>query len=134
MPLEHFSRIGGYGNRTPYLQHGGRVGYHYTTGSAHKNSLMLILYQVSAQLLMVILYHVSAQVLMVILYQVSAQVLMVILDHESASMQNMEEKCTPTNYFTYFLSRIHREEDFQFILSGLIKLLNNPLLQVRTYS
>ena len=62
--------------------------------------------------------------------QVSAQVLMVILDHESASMQSIDEKSTPTNYFTYFLSRIHREEDFHFILCGLIKLLNNPLLQV----
>ena len=63
-------------------------------------------------------------------FQVSAQVLMVILDHESASMQSIDEKSTPTNYFTYFLSRIHREEDFHFILCGLIKLLNNPLLQV----
>lgn len=63
------------------------------------------------------------------LVEVSAQVLMVILDHESASMQTIDEKSTPTNYFTYFLSRIHREEDFAFILSGLIKLLNNPLMQ-----
>ena len=61
----------------------------------------------------------------------SAQVLMVILDHEAASMQVIEEKSTPTNYFTYFLSRIHREEDFHFVLSGLIRLLNNPLMQVR---
>ena len=57
---------------------------------------------------------------------------MVILDHESASMQSIDEKSQPTNYFTYFLSRIHREEDFHFILSGLIKLLNNPLMQVQT--
>ena len=63
------------------------------------------------------------------LVEVCSQVLMVILDHESASMQNSDEKSVPTNYFTYFLSRIHREEDFHFILSGLIKLLNNPLLQ-----
>ena len=60
----------------------------------------------------------------------SAQVLMVVLDHESAMMRSMEEKAQPENYFTFFLSRIHREEDFNFILCGLIKLLNNPLLQV----
>ncbi|XP_061665509.1 protein HID1-like isoform X3 [Syngnathoides biaculeatus] len=35
----------------------------------------------------------------------------------------------PENQFVNFLSRIHREEDLSFILKGLIRLLNNPLVQ-----
>lgn len=35
----------------------------------------------------------------------------------------------PDNLFINYLSRIHRDEDFQFILSGVTRLLNNPLLQ-----
>ncbi|KTF83462.1 hypothetical protein cypCar_00041469, partial [Cyprinus carpio] len=33
------------------------------------------------------------------------------------------------NLFVNYLSRIHREEDFHFILRGISRLLNNPLLQ-----
>ena len=36
----------------------------------------------------------------------------------------------PENLFVNYLSRIHREEDFHFILKGLTRLLNNPLIQV----
>uniref|UniRef100_A0A8C6WL31 HID1 domain containing b n=1 Tax=Neogobius melanostomus TaxID=47308 RepID=A0A8C6WL31_9GOBI len=35
----------------------------------------------------------------------------------------------PENLFVNYLSRIHREEDFSFILKGVSSLLNNPLLQ-----
>ncbi|XP_064624817.1 protein HID1-like isoform X2 [Lineus longissimus] len=35
----------------------------------------------------------------------------------------------PDNLFVNYLSRIHREEDFSFILSGITRLLNNPLIQ-----
>ncbi|PNJ87718.1 HID1 isoform 7, partial [Pongo abelii] len=35
----------------------------------------------------------------------------------------------PENLFVNYLSRIHREEDFQFILKGIARLLSNPLLQ-----
>ena len=38
------------------------------------------------------------------------------------------------NLFVNYLSRIHREEDFAFILKGLSKLLNNPLIQVEYLS
>ncbi len=34
------------------------------------------------------------------------------------------------NLFVNYLSRVHREEDFHFILKGLTRLLNNPLIQV----
>ena len=33
------------------------------------------------------------------------------------------------NLFLNYLSRIHRDEDFQFILSGITRLLMNPLTQ-----
>jgi len=33
------------------------------------------------------------------------------------------------NLFINYISRIHREEDFSFILKGFTKLLNNPLTQ-----
>ncbi|XP_043086995.1 protein HID1b isoform X2 [Puntigrus tetrazona] len=42
------------------------------------------------------------------------------------------EGCQATrgeNLFVNYLSRIHREEDFHFILRGISQLLNNPLLQ-----
>uniref|UniRef100_A0A672QKP5 Protein HID1-like n=1 Tax=Sinocyclocheilus grahami TaxID=75366 RepID=A0A672QKP5_SINGR len=42
------------------------------------------------------------------------------------------EGCQATrgeNLFVNYLSRIHREEDFHFILQGIGRLLNNPLLQ-----
>ncbi|NXY49979.1 HID1 protein, partial [Ceuthmochares aereus] len=35
----------------------------------------------------------------------------------------------PDNLFVNYLSRIHREEDFQFILKGVARLLSNPLVQ-----
>lgn len=33
------------------------------------------------------------------------------------------------NLFINYLSRIHRDEDFGFVLRGFTKLLNNPLVQ-----
>lgn len=35
----------------------------------------------------------------------------------------------PDNLFINYLSRIHREEDFAFVLHGFTRLLNNPLHQ-----
>ncbi|PSN52202.1 Protein HID1 [Blattella germanica] len=35
----------------------------------------------------------------------------------------------PDNLFINYLSRIHRDEDFHFVLRGFTKLLNNPLVQ-----
>ncbi|XP_060601826.1 protein HID1-like [Ruditapes philippinarum] len=41
-----------------------------------------------------------------------------------------QENATSTdNLFVNYLSRIHREEDFHFILKGITRLLNNPLMQ-----
>ncbi|XP_051888673.1 protein HID1 [Pristis pectinata] len=76
------------------------------------------------------------------LVEVAAQVLIATLDYDaSTSLSPSVDGTTtstamddteppgPENLFVNYLSRIHREEDFQFILKGLARLLNNPLLQ-----
>lgn len=68
------------------------------------------------------------------LVDVAIQILIVTLDYEYSSENNEN---TPSildpsqhdNLFINYLSRIHREEDFAFVLKGLSKLLNNPLVQ-----
>lgn len=34
-----------------------------------------------------------------------------------------------SNLFIHYLTRLHRDEDFAFILKGFSRLLNNPLIQ-----
>ncbi|XP_059804997.1 protein HID1 isoform X2 [Hypanus sabinus] len=76
------------------------------------------------------------------LVEVAAQVLIATLDYDASTSLNPSVDGTttstamddteppgPENLFVNYLSRIHREEDFQFILKGLARLLNNPLLQ-----
>ncbi|KAI0220338.1 Protein HID1 [Lamellibrachia satsuma] len=76
------------------------------------------------------------------LVEVALQVLCVSLDNEPAgnvsvdgttggatAMEPVSEVGGSENLFVNYLSRIHREEDFQLILKGLTRLLNNPLLQ-----
>lgn len=76
------------------------------------------------------------------LVEVAAQVLITTLDHDSAASSSptvdgtttstaMDEADPPgpDNLFVNYLSRIHREEDFQFILKGVARLLSNPLTQ-----
>ncbi|XP_041818575.1 protein HID1b [Chelmon rostratus] len=79
------------------------------------------------------------------LVEQAVQILIVTLEHEagsaasaalqaldgSASASAVEEQETsgPDNLFVNYLSRIHREEDLSFILKGLARLLNNPLVQ-----
>ncbi|XP_063124850.1 protein HID1 isoform X3 [Rattus norvegicus] len=76
------------------------------------------------------------------LVEEAAQVLIVTLDHDSATSTSPTVDGTttgtvmddadppgPENLFVNYLSRIHREEDFQFILKGIARLLSNPLLQ-----
>ncbi|CAO1424817.1 unnamed protein product [Diamesa serratosioi] len=72
------------------------------------------------------------------LVEVCLQLLIVTLDHDiatspstpvsSASFQQQDES-TVDNLFINYLSRIHRDEDFHFILKGVTRLLNNPLMQ-----
>lgn len=73
------------------------------------------------------------------LVQVSLQLLIVILDHDfpsnnnpsHQSSQQQQKKCSSLtdNLFINYISRIHREDDFEFILKGFTRLLNNPLQQ-----
>ena len=53
------------------------------------------------------------------------QVLIVTLETDSEGPVDSP----PDNLFLNYLSRIHRDEDFQFILSGITRLLMNPLTQ-----
>ncbi|KAA3670177.1 uncharacterized protein DEA37_0006126, partial [Paragonimus westermani] len=46
-----------------------------------------------------------------------------------ASLSRAGSAAGEMNLFVNYMSRIHRDEDFAFILSGLTRLLNNPLQQ-----
>uniref|UniRef100_A0A667ZPA2 HID1 domain containing n=1 Tax=Myripristis murdjan TaxID=586833 RepID=A0A667ZPA2_9TELE len=61
------------------------------------------------------------------LVEQAVQILIVTLEHEAGSAASTA--AGPDNLFVNYLSRIHREEDFNFILKGLSRLLNNPLIQ-----
>ncbi|CAL1263441.1 unnamed protein product [Larinioides sclopetarius] len=65
------------------------------------------------------------------LVEVALQLLIVSLDHDFREPANEDnsEKGLPSNLFINYLSRVHREEDFSFILKGFTRLLNNPLIQ-----
>ncbi|VDN22508.1 unnamed protein product [Gongylonema pulchrum] len=63
------------------------------------------------------------------LVQAALQVLIVCLDNETQPQDKKNEYAD--NFFINYLSRIHREEDFEFILKGMTRLLTNPL--VATY-
>ncbi|XP_074520153.1 protein HID1b [Halichoeres trimaculatus] len=79
------------------------------------------------------------------LVEQAVQILIVTLEHDagsaaSAALKALEtsssssgveevEPAGPDNLFVNYLSRIHREEDLSFILKGLGRLLNNPLVQ-----
>uniref|UniRef100_A0A8D0EEW3 HID1 domain containing n=1 Tax=Salvator merianae TaxID=96440 RepID=A0A8D0EEW3_SALMN len=76
------------------------------------------------------------------LVEQAAQVLIVTLDYDTSTSSSPTIDGTttgtvmddtdppgPDNLFVNYLSRIHREEDFQFILKGVARLLSNPLVQ-----
>lgn len=68
------------------------------------------------------------------LVEVCLQILIVTLDHDMTlnsptSGAAYEEAAMGDNLFINYLSRVHRDEDFQFMLKGITRLLNNPLVQ-----
>ncbi|XP_068162227.1 protein HID1-like [Antennarius striatus] len=79
------------------------------------------------------------------LVEQAIQILIVTLEHEGGSTSRIVPQALdgatspsaveeqgppdPNNLFVNYLSRIHREEDLNFILKGLARLLNNPLTQ-----
>uniref|UniRef100_A0AAZ3NVX0 HID1 domain containing b n=1 Tax=Oncorhynchus tshawytscha TaxID=74940 RepID=A0AAZ3NVX0_ONCTS len=60
-----------------------------------------------------------------VLVEHAVQILIVTLEHEAGAAALVG----PDNLFVNYLSRIHREEDFSFILKGLARLMTNPLIQ-----
>uniref|UniRef100_A0A5S6QMK6 Protein HID1 n=1 Tax=Trichuris muris TaxID=70415 RepID=A0A5S6QMK6_TRIMR len=63
---------------------------------------------------------------------VALQLLVAALDqstHEMTGISDDDNGISHENYFVNYLSRIHRDEDFEFMLNGFSRLLNNPLLQ-----
>lgn len=60
------------------------------------------------------------------LVEVCSQILIVTLDHDTTGS---EENAVQHNLFINYLSRIHRDDDFAFVLNGFSRLLNNPLVQ-----
>uniref|UniRef100_A0A674AHI5 HID1 domain containing n=1 Tax=Salmo trutta TaxID=8032 RepID=A0A674AHI5_SALTR len=60
-----------------------------------------------------------------VLVEHAVQILIVTLEHEAGPAAPVG----PDNLFVNYLSRIHREEDFSFILKGLARLMTNPLIQ-----
>lgn len=76
------------------------------------------------------------------LVEVCLQILIVTLDHDMTLHQSSlmmgnnasgvicdDANSIGDNLFINYLSRIHRDEDFQFCLKGITRLLNNPLVQ-----
>lgn len=78
------------------------------------------------------------------LVEVCLQILIVTLDHDMLLQQQQQielrrqmQGLTTNSYddgfgdnlFINYLSRVHRDEDFHFIVKGITRLLNNPLLQ-----
>ncbi|CAD5221855.1 unnamed protein product [Bursaphelenchus xylophilus] len=59
------------------------------------------------------------------LVQTALHVLIVCLDRDS--QPSNDETGYVENFFVNYLSRLHRENDFEFILKGISRLLNNPL-------
>ena len=55
--------------------------------------------------------------------------LIVSLDQDFDSSRDKNDDFSMKNMFLNYLSRIHREDDFLFILSGIKRLLMNPLIQ-----
>uniref|UniRef100_A0A8K9WWE6 HID1 domain containing n=1 Tax=Oncorhynchus mykiss TaxID=8022 RepID=A0A8K9WWE6_ONCMY len=72
------------------------------------------------------------------LVEQAVQILIVTLEHDggglahrppSPSSMEDQDSVGPDNLFVNYLSRIHREEDYDFVLKGLARLLVNPLMQ-----
>uniref|UniRef100_A0A8C4HHH3 Protein HID1 n=1 Tax=Dicentrarchus labrax TaxID=13489 RepID=A0A8C4HHH3_DICLA len=61
------------------------------------------------------------------LVEQAVQILIVTLEHDGGVSHR--PSTGPENLFVNYLSRIHREEDFDFVLKGLARLLTNPLTQ-----
>uniref|UniRef100_A0A6Q2YE73 HID1 domain containing b n=1 Tax=Esox lucius TaxID=8010 RepID=A0A6Q2YE73_ESOLU len=66
-----------------------------------------------------------------VLVEQAVQILIVALEHGLNPFIFLfpSQPVGPDNLFVNYLSRIHRDEDFSFILKGVARLLTNPLIQ-----
>lgn len=62
------------------------------------------------------------------LVEVAAQLLCITLDNNGLA-SNSSSTDESSNLFINYLSRIHRDDDFNILLKGFCRLLNNPLIQ-----
>ncbi|KAL2269734.1 hypothetical protein VTJ83DRAFT_1918 [Remersonia thermophila] len=44
-----------------------------------------------------------------------------------------QDGATPKNYYRHFLGRLHRPQDFQFVVDGMTRILNQPLQATSSY-
>ena len=71
-----------------------------------------------------LLFHDSRESLV----EVALQIIITALDSQDGGWED-DATAVPDNLFINYLSRIHRDEDFSFVLRGFTRLLNNPLHQ-----
>ncbi|KAK3820800.1 MAG: high-temperature-induced dauer-formation protein-domain-containing protein [Linnemannia gamsii] len=66
-----------------------------------------------------------------LLVMLCLQVIVVLLDYQQQSQRNSESAYK--NQFRFYLSRLHREQDFLFLTDGMYRILSNPMAASSTY-
>ena len=61
------------------------------------------------------------------LVEICSQLLAICLEKQEDEQIPDQIEDDQGNKFLFLISRLHREEDFQFIIKGITRLLNNPL-------
>ena len=61
------------------------------------------------------------------LVEICSQLLAICLEKQDDEQIPDQIEDDQGNKFLFLISRLHREEDFQFIIKGITRLLNNPL-------
>ena len=66
------------------------------------------------------------------LVEICSQLLAICLEKQNDESIPAQIEDDQGNKFLFLISRLHREEDFQFIIKGITRLLNNPLQRFKT--
>ncbi|CAO3665690.1 unnamed protein product [Rhizopus stolonifer] len=66
------------------------------------------------------------------------RILLIVLDHCSSKTRAKEindkmERATEDNIFRYYLSKLHRGQDFQFLIDGIYRILSSPMQSLNSY-
>ncbi|KAI9273545.1 high-temperature-induced dauer-formation protein [Helicostylum pulchrum] len=74
------------------------------------------------------------------LVAVCLRVLLIVLDYRSPGIIQSDNNTeiadhaeTMDNAFRYYLSKLHRAQDFQFLIDGIYRILSNPMQTLNTY-